>query len=165
MRKIKQFALLPFFLLILAACSSTKNPRLVKNFDNNWRFHLGDTLNEQSTAFNDSSWHQLDLPHDWSIELPFDKNSLAEPGGGYLNGGIGWYRKTFTLDKSLQGKKVFIDFDGIYRNSTVWLNNHLIGFRPYGYSSFRYNLTPYIHWDKPVDIFGEKCLKTFVREK
>jgi len=131
------------------SCRSTVHVRQVNNFDDNWRFHLCDTLNAQSPAFNDARWRNLDLPHDWSIERHFDKNSPAGAGGGYLNGGLGWYRKTFTLNPALKGRKVFIDFDGIYRNSTVWINGHKLGFRPYGYISFRYDLTPYVHWDKP----------------
>jgi len=148
MKKVMQFVLLTLFLIIPVICHSTNNPRLTNNFNDNWRFHIGDTANAQSPAFNNASWRKLDLPHDWSIEGSFDEKSLAEPGGGYLNGGIGWYRKAFTLDKTLKGKKVFINFDGIYRNSTVWLNNHPLGLRPYGYISFRYDLTPYLLWDK-----------------
>lgn len=148
MKKVIKFVFLMVILMALKACMTTpQKPRLTRNFDDNWRFHLGATLNAQAVTFQDSLWRLLDLPHDWSIEQSFDKNSLAEPGGGYLNGGLGWYRKTFTLDKKLEGKKVFIDFDGIYRNSKVWINGHLLGFRPYGYISFRYDLTPYLHWD------------------
>jgi beta-galactosidase len=93
-----QFVLLTLFLIIPVICHSTNNPRLTNNFNDNWRFHIGDTANAQSPAFNNASWRKLDLPHDWSIEGSFDEKSLAEPGGGYLNGGIGWYRKAFTLD-------------------------------------------------------------------
>jgi beta-galactosidase len=149
MKKVMQFVLLTLFLLIPVICHSTNNPRLTNNFNDNWRFHLGDTLDAQNTSFQDGTWRTLDLPHDWSIEGSFDEKSLAEPGGGYLNGGIGWYRKTFTADKIWRGKDVFIDFDGVYRNSTVWLNNHLLGVRPYGYISFHYDLTPYLQWGKP----------------
>ncbi|MBN2615771.1 MAG: glycoside hydrolase family 2 protein [Bacteroidales bacterium] len=131
------------------ACVSTHNPRGVVDFDNHWHFHLGDVPGAQAVAFHDSAWRLLDLPHDWSIEGRFDKNSPAGAGGGYLNGGIGWYRKTFRLDRTQKGKQVFIDFDGVYRNSRVWINGHLLGFRPNGYISFRYDLTPYVHWNKP----------------
>jgi len=136
--------------MALKACMTTpQKPRLTRNFDDNWRFHLGETLNAKAVTFQDNTWRLLDLPHDWSIEQSFYKNSPAGPGGGYLNGSIGWYRKTFILDKSLKGKKVFIDFDGVYRDSKVWLNGHLLGYRPNGYISFRYDLTPYLNWDKP----------------
>jgi len=140
---------LALFLLASAACHSTINPRLINNFDDNWRFHLGDTINAQSSTFQDGSWHTLDLPHDWSIEGAFEENSPAGYGGGYLNGGIGWYRKTFTANKTWKGKDVVIDFDGVYRNSEVWINDHYLGMRPNGYISFRYDLTPYLQYDKP----------------
>jgi len=150
MKKVIKFIILMVISMALKACMTTpQKPRLTRNFDDNWRFHLGDTLNAKAVTFQDNTWRLLDLPHDWSIEQSFDKNSPAGPGGGYLNGGIGWYRKTFTLDKSLKGKKVFIDFDGVYRDSKVWLNGHLLGYRPNGYISFRYDLTPYLNWDKP----------------
>lgn len=153
MKRITQFMVLMLVLATLKACTSASetstNPRIIKNFDNNWRFHLGDLQGAQAVAFQDSTWHLLDLPNDWSIYLPFDKNSPAGAGGGYLNGGIGWYRKTFPLDKSMEGKKVFIDFDGVYRNSRVWVNGHLLGYRPNGYISFQYDMTPYVYWNKP----------------
>ncbi|MGC9151347.1 MAG: sugar-binding domain-containing protein [Microbacter sp.] len=149
MRTMLQLFLVSFLLITSTSCHSTSNPRFITNFDDNWRFHLGDTTQAQSVDFNDNGWRKLDLPHDWSIELPFDKKSPAGEGGAYLNGGIGWYRKTFTLDKKYEGKKVFIDFDGIYRNSSVWINGHFLGFRPNGYISFRYDLTPFLHWGQP----------------
>ncbi len=89
------------------------------------------------------SGESLDLPHDWSIEGEFSKDNPATPGGGALPGGIGWYRKAFNIPESSKGKAVFIEFDGVYRNSEVWINGHELGKRPYGYSSFRYELTPY----------------------
>ena len=150
MNRFTKFILLMMVVATLKACTTTpQKARITSNFDNNWRFHLGDTTNAQSINFKDNNWRLLDLPHDWSIEGKFDKNSPAGAGGGYLNGGIGWYRKTFTLNKSLKGKKVFIDFDGVYRNSRVWINGHLLGYRPNGYISFQYDLTPFLNWDKP----------------
>ena len=84
------------------------------------------------------------MPHDWSAELPFNKSSPAGGGGGFLDGGIGWYRKTFTLDSSYSGQKIRIEFDGVYMNSQVWINGTSLGTRPYGYSTFEYDLTPYV---------------------
>ncbi len=89
------------------------------SFDAAWKFHLGDVTGAQATTFDDSSWTGLDVPHDWSISLPFTQSSPAGSGGGYLNGGQGWYRKTFTLPASSSGQKVFIQFDGVYMDSTV----------------------------------------------
>lgn len=136
-------------ILTLLSCNVVKNPRLTDNFNDGWKFHLGDTIDPQSPEFNDQSWRMLTLPHDWSIEGSFDKNSKAEYGGGYLNGGIGWYRKTFILDKNIyQGKDIFIDFDGVYCNSEVWINGHYLGKRPNGYISFQYELTKYLKLGK-----------------
>ncbi|HSY24003.1 MAG TPA: glycoside hydrolase family 2 TIM barrel-domain containing protein [Polyangiaceae bacterium] len=114
------------------------------DFGAGWEFNLGDVSGAQATSFDDSGWRSLDVPHDWSIELPFDSNSPGGSGGGFLDGGIGWYRKTFTLDPSVSGQRVLIDFDGVYMNSEVWINGTALGTRPYGYSSFEYDLTPYV---------------------
>ncbi|HVV52144.1 MAG TPA: glycoside hydrolase family 2 TIM barrel-domain containing protein [Polyangia bacterium] len=111
------------------------------SFDAAWKFHLGDVTGAQATTFDDSSWTALDVPHDWSISLPFTQNSPAGAGGGYLNGGVGWYRKTFTLPASSAGQKIFVQFDGVYMDSTVYLNGTQVGARPYGFSSFECDLT------------------------
>lgn len=112
------------------------------SLDANWKFHLGDTTGAQASAFDDSSWTALSVPHDWSISLPFNQNSLAGSGGGYLDGGVGWYRKTFELPSSSSGQRLFVQFDGVYMDSTVWLNGTQICARPYGYSSFECDLSP-----------------------
>ena len=112
------------------------------SFDAAWKFHLGDVSGAQATTFDDSSWTGLNVPHDWSISLPFNQSSAAGPGGGYLDGGLGWYRKTFTLPNgSSSGQKVIVQFDGVYMDSTVWLNGTQVGARPYGFSSFECDLT------------------------
>jgi len=111
------------------------------SFDAAWRFHLGDVTGAQATTYDDSSWTALDVPHDWSISLPFTQSSPAGAGGGYLNGGVGWYRKTFTLPASSAGQKLFVQFDGVYMDSTVYLNGTQVGARPYGFSSFECDLT------------------------
>ncbi len=132
-------------IVMLMSCNVANNPRLTDNFNDGWKFHLGDTVAPQASGFNDKSWRMLNLPHDWSIEGSFDAKSKTESGGGYLNGGVGWYRKTFILDKNIyQGKNIFIDFDGVYCNSEVWINGHYLGKRPNGYISFQYDLTPFI---------------------
>ncbi|MEO8372964.1 MAG: glycoside hydrolase family 2 TIM barrel-domain containing protein, partial [Candidatus Solibacter sp.] len=111
-------------------------------FDNGWRFHLGDVPNGQAAALADIGWRNVDLPHDWSIEGPFDSNHAS--GTGFLPGGIAWYRKTFQLPAAAPGRRVSIRFDGVYRDSTVWINGAEVGSRPYGYSSFEYDLTPHL---------------------
>lgn len=132
------------FLLMSQPVQGQQGPRSTIRFTAGWRFHLGDVSGAQQPAFDDSDWRPLDLPHDWSIEGTFDRDHPAGAGGGYLPGGVGWYRKTFTLPGSRRGKQVYIDFDGVYRNSEVWINGHYLGKRPFGYSSFRYELTPYL---------------------
>ena len=111
------------------------------SFDSGWKFHLGDVTSAEATTFDDSSWTAVDVPHDWSISLPFNQSSEAGAGGGYLDGGLGWYRKSFTLPASGPGQRVIVQFDGVYMDSTVWLNGTQICARPYGYSSFECDFT------------------------
>lgn len=147
--------LLAFSLLIFSQCSiSPDHVRTRKDFDESWRFNLGDVVGAQQVAFADTVWRVLNLPHDWSIEGKFTKDNPATPGGGALPDGIGWYRKTFTLPEADKNKHAFIDFDGVYMNSKVWINGHLLGERPYGYISFRYELTPYLNYGSKKNILA-----------
>lgn len=126
---------------------NAKTVRQVDDFTQNWKFTLADsTLNASATIFDDSKWRALNLPHDWSIESDFGKDYPATAGGGALPGGLGWYRKTFMMEKAnrLQPKKVFVEFDGVYRNSEVWVNGNYVGKRPNGYISFSYDITPFL---------------------
>ena len=120
--------------------------RQTVSFDHAWRFHLGDVAGAQELAFADTGWRTLDLPHDWSIEGKFSEQNLAGVGGGALPGGVGWYRKRFAVPAADSGKLIFVEFDGVYRNSEVWINGQYLGKRPYGYSSFPYDLTPHLHY-------------------
>lgn len=124
------------------------------NVNDNWRFFLGDTVDAQRTAFDDAHWRLLSLPHDWSIEGDFDAAHPATNQGGALPGGIAWYRKTFEMPLHEKGKQVYIDFDGVYRNSEVWINGHYLGKRPSGYTSFRYDLTPYIQFGTQANVIA-----------
>lgn len=129
--------------LFISGCSvSTTRERT--DFNEGWRFSPGDTEEAWRPDFDDSSWRQLNLPHDWSIEGEFSSTNPATPGGGALPGGTGWYRKTFSVEQNNEGKLYYIEFDGVYRNSEVWVNGHYLGMRPYGYISFRYDLTPHL---------------------
>jgi len=126
---------------------NAKTVRQIDDFTQNWKFTLADsTLNASSTIFDDSKWRTLNLPHDWSIESDFGKDYPATAGGGALPGGLGWYRKTFMMEKNnfIQPKKVFVEFDGVYCNSEVWVNGIYLGKRPNGYISFSYDITPCI---------------------
>ncbi len=142
---MKKTTLALLVILFSVACS-TQLPREISDFNEGWSFHLGDIADAHTVNYDDSGWRNLTLPHDWAIEGDFSADNPSGAGGGALPGGIGWYRKTFTLDKELKDKKVFIDFDGIYMNSDVWVNGNHLGFRPYGYISFRYDITPYLNF-------------------
>ena len=133
-------ALGALLLAVVPCCAQA--PRERQLFDNGWRFHLGDVSQGQATTLADKNWRAVDLPHDWSIEGPYSPKSAA--GTAFLPAGIAWYRKTFQLPVSLRGRKVTIRFDGVYRDSTVWINGVLLGSRPYGYSTFEYDLTPHL---------------------
>ena len=135
---------------------SPSKVRQTELFTKNWQFFLGDIPNGQSQDLNDSEWRTLNLPYDWSIEGEFSKDNPATIGGGALPGGIGWYRKTFTIPESDKDRLTFIDFDGVYRNSEVWINNHYLGKRPYGYSSFRYELTPFLKYGDERNVLAVK---------
>ena len=113
-----------------------------QNFDDNWRFYLGDASGAEQPTFDDSQWRQLSLPHDYSIEQEYTQSGEAE--SAYLLGGTGWYRKNFTLDKAMEGKEVRLDFDGVYMNATVYVNGHEVGTHPYGYTPFSFDITDYV---------------------
>jgi beta-galactosidase len=131
-------------LLVVGRPVAVQGQRQTVDFDRGWRFHLGDAPGAQEAAFDDAGWRMLDVPHDWSIEGAFSPNNPAGVAGGALPGGVAWYRKAFSVPAQDSGKLVFVEFDGVYRNSEVWINGHYLGKRPYGYSSFRYELTPHL---------------------
>jgi len=133
--------------------ASAAEGRQTLSLDQGWRFHLGDVTEGEKPQTADADWRPLDVPHDFSIEGPpgadpatmegpFDRKSPGGSGSGSLNGGIAWYRKTFTLPEDAKGKRVFVRFDGVYMDSDVWLNGTHLGKHPYGYTGFQYDLTP-----------------------
>ena len=136
------------FLILLSAVAlslhAADSARLTLDFDANWLFSLSDPAAAIMPAFDDSGWRTLDVPHDWSIAGPFGGQYAS--GTGYAPGGIGWYRKHFRLDPAQSHRLVSVEFDGIYDNSEVWINGQFIGGRPYGFSSFQCDLTPYLKW-------------------
>jgi beta-galactosidase len=111
------------------------------NFDADWKFNLGDVSGAQGSSFDDGAWTSLNVPHDYSISQPFTQSSPSGAGGGYLNGGVGWYRKTFMLPAASTAQRIFVQFDGVYMDSTVYLNGTQVCGRPYGYSSFECDVT------------------------
>jgi beta-galactosidase len=148
--------LFAFFILSCSNSSDKINIRKTECFNKNWKFIQNDVPNASETNFNDSTWRVLNLPHDWSIEGEFSEKHPASAGGGALPGGVGWYRKTFTIPDTLKEKLIYIEFDGIYRNSEVWINGHYLGSRPYGYSSFRYELTPFLKYGNQKNLISVK---------
>lgn len=131
--------------LALFASSALSAADRRASFDADWLFHKGDAPGAEQPAFNDAGWRKLDLPHDWAIEGPFDPQYNPHTGGLPIFG-VGWYRKHFTVPANGKGKYYTIEFDGAMSNSQVWINGHDIGGRPYGYSSFALDLTPYLQF-------------------
>jgi len=118
-------------------------------FDDEWLFHKGEISHGEKGGAPGTQWRNVQIPHDWSIEEPFSDEWASATA--YLPGGIGWYKKSFTAPASWKGKKVFINFDGVYKNSEVWINGHSLGKRPSGFASFEYDLSSYLN-------FGSKNL-------
>ncbi|WBL24651.1 beta-galactosidase GalB [Zunongwangia sp. HGR-M22] len=139
------FILLCFF----SACEEEREMnegegRIVQNFNADWNFQLGEHPEAKNDTIDLADWRKLDVPHDWSIEGEFSEEHPTKPEGGALPAGIGWYRKTFEVPESWNNRNVFISFDGVYRNSEIWINGKYLGKRPFGYISFQYELTPYL---------------------
>ncbi|MBN2165920.1 MAG: DUF4982 domain-containing protein [Marinilabiliaceae bacterium] len=135
---------LVFFVLVTIYACKQEPVREKIDFDQKWLFSLGDDSLAMNYNYDDSNWRKLNLPHDWSIEGEFSNDNPSKTDGGALPTGIGWYRKTFDVCNADLLKQVYIEFDGVYRNSEVWINGHYLGKRPFGYISFEYNLTPYL---------------------
>ncbi|MFA9193267.1 glycoside hydrolase family 2 TIM barrel-domain containing protein [Flavobacterium sp. FBOR7N2.3] len=135
--------------LLMLACETSRdqkfNDRKV-SFNSDWSFYLNDSIKDNDTIGTATQWRTLNVPHDWSIEGKFDKKSPAGYGGGALNGGLGWYKKTFKVAVEDSTKITSIIFDGVYKNSEVWINGHYLGKRPNGYIGFQYDMTPYLKY-------------------
>jgi beta-galactosidase len=123
-----------------------------KSFNEGWKFYLGDASGAEKPSFADGSWTSLSVPHDWTPPLGMSQSSPGGKDEGYSIGGVGWYRKSFTLDASYAGKSVFIEFDGVYYDSQVWINGTSLGTWPYGYTTFQYDLTPYLKTDGSANV-------------
>ncbi|MBW6501509.1 MAG: DUF4982 domain-containing protein [Bacteroidales bacterium] len=143
-RKLLFTGIILLFLACAVTVSAQTRGRSEINFNSGWKFITGDQENAQLTSFNDRSWRQLDLPHDWSIEGTVSQDAPAGGSGGYYPGGVGWYRKHFRISAGEMRMKHRIVFDGIYMNSDVWLNGKHLGKYPFGYNSFWYELDPYL---------------------
>ncbi|SFN41298.1 beta-galactosidase [Chitinophaga sp. YR627] len=139
--------------LVSICCISVKAQR-TQSFDDNWLFWRGAAQGAEDTLFKDTDWRKVSLPHDWSIEdlpgtqSPFSKGALSQVSGGFTTGGTGWYRKHFNVPVGDKGKRIVIQFDGVYMNAQLWINGKKLGKHPYGYTSFWYDITPYVRYDR-----------------
>lgn len=131
--------------------------RTIMPFDADWLFYKGDAAGADKPAFADAGWRTVTVPHDWSIEGPFAENAPTGGYGGYLPSGIGWYRKHFTLPGDFSGRRIFVEFDGVMANSTVYLNGAPLGTRPSGYISFRHEITAQAKFGGAENIIAVKA--------
>jgi beta-galactosidase len=136
--------LLVGFIFAGSVCAESPRQRQLIGFD--WKFKQSDADNAQNVGYDDSQWQSVNLPHDWSIFGPFDRNAASGRGGGFLPTGIGWYRKILNIPDSDKGKQISLEFGGVYEYSQVWINGHLLGLRPYGFISFSYDITPFVNF-------------------
>ena len=136
---------LVFSCAVTMAAAQAQQPG-TSDFNRGWKFSLGNKPKASAVQYPDQQWRKLDLPHDWGVEGSFSKSHPAGFGGGALPGGVGWYRKKFRVPANYKGKYIAIDFDGVYRNSEVWINGHLLGKRPNGYIAFRYDLSRWLKY-------------------
>lgn len=137
-----------FLFVFLISFASSAQVRKTLDFNKDWKFFSGNDSLAYEEEHDDSKWRKLNLPHDWSIESDFKKDAPATNQGGSLPGGIGWYRKTFFVPAADSFRNHRIEFDGVYRNSEVWINGNYLGKRPYGYVPFYYDLTKYLNYGK-----------------
>jgi len=129
------------------ATAAAAPPRMRRtSFDNGWSFAKGDILGAQAPQFTGGNWTPVTVPHDWSIAGPFSETEPCGSEGAYLPTGIGWYRKSFQLPRSDAGRRILLQFDGVYQCSDVWINGEHLGTRPYGFTTFYYDLTPHLHF-------------------
>lgn len=130
----------------LAARFLKTNARKEQLFNNGWKFTLGDNPQYRDPAYDDSAWRSLTLPHDWSVELDYNPDAPSGGNNGFFDEGLGWYRKEFTVNAPNKDRQFVVQFDGVFMNSEVWINGTFLGRRPYGYSTFQYDITAYLNY-------------------
>ena len=147
--------LLPFSIAFLFSIGAFAQSNRKVNFDNDWLFHKGAAQGAEKNSFNDAAWRKIDLPHDWSIEdlegtqSPFNPDAINQVSGGFTTGGTAWYRKSFMVVAQNKGKKIQLEFEGIYMNADIWINGIPLGNHPYGYTSFMLDITNHVKFDMP----------------
>lgn len=154
-KEIRAFLLLILFFSVSVVSGQDKEERFL-DFNKGWEFKKSNSaVGLQEVSLDASNWRKVNLPHDWSIEDlpnqipdsivgPFSKAAIGTINTGFTIGGTGWYRNTFQLNSKQKDKLLYIDFDGVYMNSDVWINGHHLGNHPNGYTPFYYDLTPYL---------------------
>lgn len=138
--------LLLWLISTTVVAQENKSVRITENFNQNWKFILEDKPSFCSSELDDSLWRKITLPHDWSVEADFSKENSGR--NAWLPGGIAWYRKSFDLPENYKGKSIEIQFDGVYKNASLWINQNPVGVQHDGYTSFRYDITELLHSDK-----------------
>ena len=128
----------------------------IEKLNRGWLFHKGKADGADFMGYDDRGWREVTLPHDWSVESPFDRSHAS--GTGYLPGGSAWYRKHFTLPEEAEGKRVRLTFGGVYKHARVWINSNYLGFRACGYTTFTFDVTEFVH---P----GENVIAVFVEHE
>ncbi|HVQ37225.1 MAG TPA: glycoside hydrolase family 2 TIM barrel-domain containing protein, partial [Pyrinomonadaceae bacterium] len=141
-------------IVLLTAAAAEAQSRRQLPIETGWRFSLSDPVDAEQATFDDSKWRRVDVPHDWSIEGPFDEKNPTGGAGAYLPSGVGWYRLRFELPNAQSRQRVFVDFDGVMANSDVWINGIHLGKRPYGYVGFRYELTGHLNFGKGPNLIA-----------
>lgn len=144
--------LVSFLVLFVTFLSGIAQPREAVDFNGGWAFTLEDDLQFRRADFAATNWQKIALPHDWSIGFDFGEEYPAGNAGGALPGGVGWYRKTFSLPEHDKGKHIVLHFGGVYRYAEVWINDHYLGKNINGYLSFEHDLTPYLHYGNKPNI-------------
>ncbi len=149
MIRISRILLIAVFFALLASRRAWADDPAGKAipFESDWRFHLGDVVGAEAADFADGDWRSVDVPHDWSIEGAIDVQNPSGQGQAFLPMGVGWYRKEFGTPAVLGRHHLFIEFDGVMQDSTVWINGQKLGERPNGYVTFQYDLTPRLKTD------------------
>jgi beta-galactosidase len=155
------------FLICLVSLGHAQTSQNEILFDDGWKFFLGDMKGAEKPSFNDKTWRDIDLPHDWSIEKlpgqepgqvvgPFSKKSQGTTATGYVLGGTAWYRKTFTLNAQEKYSTSMINFDGVYMNCDVWVNGKLVGNHPYGYTAFNFDISGFLNSAGKANVIAVK---------
>jgi beta-galactosidase len=161
------FLAIPLFAIANPATPSASRERLLMDFG--WKFHLGNDwgighnlaksgqgYGPASMDYSDASWRQVQLPHDWAIELPFDakadgSHGFKALGSAFPQNSVSWYRRTFDLAKADANRRLWLEFDGVFRDCTVFVNGWFVGHHESGYTGFRYDITDVVN-------FGERNL-------